>query len=184
MPAPLGIPPPALRGRCALGQTRSGLGVWVARPRGSGASKAAGVLPFRRRSGGGWGRGKAMRRLTDFDPPGSTLLGKSRSPRELPLAAPPRRRRQLLPHTHPIYGRRSPSGKEAIGCTTAHDFYKNKQTVSSASCNAQRPRVLWDTEATGSICISGAGSPLCLRKNHALRRLSSGRKKVSVKGLK
>jgi hypothetical protein len=67
----LGWPPPALRGRCALGQTRSGLGVRVARTRGSGASKAAGVLPFLRwRSGDGWGRGEAMRGLTDFDPPG------------------------------------------------------------------------------------------------------------------
>jgi hypothetical protein len=45
MSVPLGRSPPALRGRCALGQTRSGLGVWVARPRGSGASKAAAVLP-------------------------------------------------------------------------------------------------------------------------------------------
>jgi hypothetical protein len=50
-------PAPALRGRCALGQTRSGLGVWVVRPRGSGASKAAGVLPFLRRRSGGGGRG-------------------------------------------------------------------------------------------------------------------------------
>jgi hypothetical protein len=50
-------PPPALRGRrCALGQTRSALGIWVARPRGSGASKAAGIPPFlaaaQRRQGG------------------------------------------------------------------------------------------------------------------------------------
>jgi hypothetical protein len=44
--------------RCALGQTRSGLGVWVVSTRGSGALKAAGIPPFmaaaqRRRLGGG-----------------------------------------------------------------------------------------------------------------------------------
>jgi hypothetical protein len=66
----LGWPPPALlRGRraLALGQTRSGLGVWVASPRGIGASKAAGVPPFlRRRSGGGWRRGEGHEKANGF----------------------------------------------------------------------------------------------------------------------
>jgi hypothetical protein len=46
--------------RCALGQTRSGLAVWVAGPRRSGAAKTAGSGE---QEGGGEGR------LTGFDPP-------------------------------------------------------------------------------------------------------------------
>jgi hypothetical protein len=42
-------------GQCALGQTRSGLRVWVARARGSGASNAAGVSPFLATAAGGGG---------------------------------------------------------------------------------------------------------------------------------
>jgi hypothetical protein len=60
--------------RCALGQTRTGLAVWVVRPRGCGAAKTAGSAPLapflaaaRRRLGGGGGG--EWRGLTDFDPP-------------------------------------------------------------------------------------------------------------------
>jgi hypothetical protein len=62
--------PPVLRGAgvCVGLRGRSGLGVWVARPRGGGASKAAGIPPFLRRRSGGGGEGKARRRLTDFYP--------------------------------------------------------------------------------------------------------------------
>jgi hypothetical protein len=71
MSVPLGEVASCAPGRFALGQTRSGLGVWVASPRGSGASKAAGASPFletaqRRRLGGAGAR----RGLTDFHPPG------------------------------------------------------------------------------------------------------------------
>jgi hypothetical protein len=72
MSVPLGRPPPSCApGRFVLGQTRSGLGVWVASPRGSGASKAAGISSLlataqRRRLGAG----EARRRPTDFYPPG------------------------------------------------------------------------------------------------------------------
>ena len=67
---------------CAAGPPCVGVGpnsIWPGslgrNPRGSGGSKAAGVLPFLRpvaaAAGGG---GKAMRRPTDFDPPGWLLI--------------------------------------------------------------------------------------------------------------
>jgi hypothetical protein len=69
--APLCSTPPG--GACAcLGQTRSGLVVWVVGPRRSNAAKTAGWSYLaRRRLGVQEGR---RRRLTDFDPPGPWLL--------------------------------------------------------------------------------------------------------------
>jgi hypothetical protein len=82
--------------------------------------------------------------------------------------------------THPIYGRAScipfREGRSSALLRTASIKRNRLWAVGSASCNAQRPLVLcgtWDTEATGSIWISGAGSPPvsvhCLRCYHTRR---------------
>jgi hypothetical protein len=82
--------------------------------------------------------------------------------------------RRRFPRQLPLWSctKKESKNKDALSVvqrrlTKAH--YLLVQIVSTASCDAQRPLVLWGAEATGSIWISGAGPPPCLRYYHTRR---------------